>query len=221
MQQLGGVSILAVDDGSGGDEPERLCALIDEFRIHFPFLRPTLQLPENIGKGGTVYAGWQAHDNENWLMFADADGAVPAREIARLIRSARAESSLGLHNHAWFASRIKMLGRNVRRLLHRHLVGRVYATLVSELLHVPVYDSQCGCKLVPRSAFEQISPMLTTSGFAFDVDLMMALVHTQVPIVEFPVDWTEIPGGKIHLFRDSFRMFRDVWRLRSKWSSIV
>lgn len=154
-------------------------------------------------------------------MFTDADGAVSAHEITRLIQAARARQALGLPHQAWFASRIKMLGRKVHRLLHRHLFGRVYATLVSELLYVPVYDTQCGCKLVPRASFEEVSAQLTLTGFAFDVDLMMALLHAGVPIAEFPVDWSEIPGGKIHLFRDSFRMFRDVLQLRGKWKPLA
>jgi dolichyl-phosphate beta-glucosyltransferase len=216
LGDVGGVTILVVDDGSGEDEAGKLRALVDEYRRAHPFVRPVLTLPQNVGKGGTVYAGWSAHQGEQWLAFADADGAVSASEIARLvtaIRSARRE----LAPHAWFASRVKMLGRNVHRLFHRHLVGRVYATLVSELLHVPVYDTQCGCKVVPRNVFESVQDRLTLMGFAFDVDLMMALRHAGCDIIEFPVDWSEIPGGKIHLFRDSWRMFRDVYLLRRKW----
>lgn len=215
MRQLGGVSILVVDDGSGSEEAEKLRALLDEFRKEHPFVRPLLALPENCGKGGTVYAGWSAHEGESLLIFADADGAVSANEIARLIFHIR--STPQPIPHAWFASRVKMLGRKVHRLFHRHLVGRVYATLVSELLHVPVYDTQCGCKAVPREVFESIKDQLTLTGFAFDVDLMMALRHAGCEVIEFPVDWMEIPGGKIHLFRDSWRMFRDVYLLRKRW----
>lgn len=214
LSPLGGIAILVVDDGSGGEELEKLNGLVEEFRSNNSFLHPVLSLPQNIGKGGTVYAGWRAHENEDMLMFADADGAVPAQEIARLITTIR---SANVPRHAWFASRIKMLGRTVQRLFHRHLFGRVYATLVSELLHVPIYDSQCGCKVVPRIVFEEIQEKLTLTGFAFDVDLLMALLSVHCDITEFPVDWSEIPGGKIHLFRDSWRMFRDVARLRLKW----
>lgn len=219
MALLGHVSIQVVDDGSGGDEPENLRVIVEECRAMHPFVRPLLALPRNIGKGGTVYAGWLAHQGESWLMFADADGAVSATEVARLIQVARTADTAH-HRHAWFASRVKMLGRTVHRLFHRHLFGRVYATLVSELLHVPVYDSQCGCKMVPREVFESIHDQLTLTGFAFDVDLMMALLHADCKITEVPVDWSEIPGGKIHLFRDAWRMFRDVYQLRRKWHPV-
>ena len=104
----------------------------------------------------------------------------------------------------------------------RHLLGRVYATLVSELLAVPVYDSQCGLKLVPRAAFERVADRLEVRGFAFDVELMVALLDTGCAIQEVPIDWHEVPGGKVSLLRDSWRMARDVWRIRARravWGS--
>jgi hypothetical protein len=108
-----------------------------------------------------------------------------------------------------------MLGRNVDRLFKRHLLGRVFATLVSELLDIPVYDSQCGLKIVPRRAYESVAAKLQIKDFAFDVELMVALLDTGCQIEEVPIDWSEVPGGKVKLFRDSWRMARDVLRIRS------
>lgn len=109
-----------------------------------------------------------------------------------------------------------MLGRHVDRLLKRHLLGRVYATLVSELLQVPVYDSQCGLKMVPRAAFEKVADRLVVKDFAFDVELMVALLDTDCEISEVPIDWHETPGGKVNLLKDSWRMAGDVWRIRQR-----
>lgn len=211
---LGEVSVCVIDDGSGLEEAARMRALVRDLQVHHHSLLPLLALPENIGKGGAVYEGWSTHQGELWLMFVDADGSVSAKEVARLIKLARQEKE---YNRAYFASRVKMLGRLVERLLRRHLMGRIYATLVSELLHVPVYDSQCGCKLVPRVCFENVREQLSFMGFSFDVDLLMALREDGCEVVEVPVDWKEIPGGTIHLIRDSWRMFCDVMRLRKRW----
>jgi glycosyltransferase involved in cell wall biosynthesis len=175
---------------------------------------PMKRLSENMGKGGTVYAGWLDHCRSDYVGFVDADGACPASEVARLISILQGLET----NHtstALFASRVKMLGRRVDRLFTRHLLGRVYATLVSELLDVPVYDSQCGLKIVPRRAYEAVAAKLQIKGFAFDVELMVALLDTGCQIEEVPIDWSEVPGGKVKLFRDSWRMARDVLRIRS------
>jgi len=136
-----------------------------------------------------------------------------------MISHARHLTAKGSPPPAVFASRIKMLGRNVDRLFSRHLLGRVYATLVSELLRIPVYDSQCGLKLVPRPAFEAVQDRLTVEGFAFDVDLLVALLDSGCAVEEFPIDWHEKPGGSVRLFRDPWRMAWDVWRIRQKRSA--
>lgn len=215
MTVLGGVRVLVVEDGSDADEVTRMQRVVDDLRNEFPCLLPLMTLPENLGKGGAVYAGWREHGGAEWLAFVDADGACPAAEVARLVGMTNARAAL-------FASRIKMLGRRVDRLLKRHLLGRVYATLVSELLDVPVYDSQCGLKLVPRAAFELVANRLEVRGFAFDVELMVALLDSGCAIQEVPIDWCEVPGGKVSLLRDSWRMARDVWRIRNRravWGS--
>jgi dolichyl-phosphate beta-glucosyltransferase len=107
-----------------------------------------------------------------------------------------------------------MLGHNVERQFKRHLLGRIYATLVSESLNIPIYDSQCGLKIIPRAAYESIAHRLTIKGFAFDVDLLVNLIDHGTPVIEVPIDWHEEPGGKVHLLRDSYRMARDIFHIR-------
>jgi glycosyltransferase involved in cell wall biosynthesis len=212
MTALGGVQVQVVEDGSAPEEAAAMQALVENLRASFPCLLPVKLLPKNLGKGGAVYAGWADADRARWLAFVDADGSCSAAEVARLL----AMRALGEATpKALFASRVKMLGRRVD-LLKRHLLGRVYATLVSELLCVPVYDSQCGLKLVPRAAYEKIAPRLKVMGFAFDVELMVALLDSGCQIEEVPIDWQEMPGGKVRLLRDSWRMARDVWQIRAR-----
>ncbi len=207
------VEILLVDDGSGEKEAARLRAVVDEFRGRHPFVREMMAIPENAGKGGTIYAGWAAHHGQEWLMFADADGSISAREVLRLMHLARQDGS---PTRAWFASRVVMLGRRVERMWYRDIMGQVFHWAVNLMLGLPAHDTQCGCKLVPRSAFEAARPSLSLHGFAFDLDLLLGLQDAGCEVVEVPVDWHEEAGGKIRLFRDSWRMLSDVWGLRKK-----
>jgi glycosyltransferase involved in cell wall biosynthesis len=200
---------LVVEDGSEAEEVSKMRVIIDSLCAQFTCLQSLKTLPSNLGKGGAVYAGWADHGGADWLAFVDADGACSASEVARLI-------NLKGGARALFASRVKILGRQVTRLFKRHLLGRIYATLVSEILNVPVYDSQCGLKIVPRAAFEKISNRLQVTGFAFDVELMVALLDTGCQIQEVPIDWQEIPGGKVNLIRDSWRMARDILKIRTR-----
>lgn len=216
MDSIGAVDVLVVEDGSGAEEQRQMQQLITQWRAQYTCLREPLLLPDNLGKGGAIYAGWarpEAQEAE-WLAFVDADGACSALEVARLIELARSGQHAG---QALFASRIKMLGRRVERYLKRHLLGRVYATLVSEILNIPVYDSQCGLKLVPRAAYERVAGSLQIRGFAFDVEMLVALLDSGTEVIEVPIHWQEIPGGKVRLIRDSLKMAKDVWAIRTRW----
>ena len=112
-----------------------------------------------------------------------------------------------------------MLGKRIERDFHRHFIGRIYATIVSKTLHLLVYDSQCGLKIVPAQAFAKIRPLIEVPGFAFDVELLCLLLDSGCPVNEVPIDWHETAGGKVHLFRDSIRMFRDVLAIRKRRQS--
>ena len=214
MEAVGNVTVAVVDDGSGAAEAEATRQIVDDLRADFPLLQPLLALPQNVGKGGAVYAGWnQASREADWLGFVDADGSCPAREVSRLIQLCAVQDPSS--PSACFASRIKMLGRDVERQLKRHLIGRIYATLVSEILKVPVYDSQCGLKWVPHDSYRKVQERLQITGFAFDVELMTALMDSGTRVIEAPIDWHETPGGKVHLLRDSWRMFRDILNIRA------
>ena len=57
MQEVGEVQILVVDDGSEPAETHATRAIIESLRPNYPLLQPLLELPNNIGKGGAVYAG--------------------------------------------------------------------------------------------------------------------------------------------------------------------
>ena len=210
-------SILVSDDGSEPAEQERLATLIQRSRELIPSNGPTLfevlSSPRNTGKGGAVYRGWDSQEGFSLLSFADADGAVSAGEILRAESTFRSD---GCIMDALFASRVKMMGRSVTRSLHRHLLGRIFATLVSELGGIPAYDTQCGFKILKVESYREIRPCLKTMGFAFDVELALLLNKSGKRIMEFPIDWHDVQGSKIRLGRDSLRMFLEVIKIRRR-----
>jgi dolichyl-phosphate beta-glucosyltransferase len=215
-------SIVIVDDGSGHSEAAALRAVVDDFRIKYPqLIGDPIFLKENLGKGGAVYAGWNTALNNpvvELLCFVDADGAVPAYEVRRLI-----EKLLADRDHTWaglFGSRIKILGNTVNRQALRHYTGRVFATFASVLTGIEIYDSQCGLKVVRRTAYAAIEKQLTEKRFAFDIELTLLLIKSGFRIREIPIDWEEVPGSKVKILRDSIRMFSAVFRMRQNFGRI-
>jgi dolichyl-phosphate beta-glucosyltransferase len=215
-------SIVIVDDGSGHSEAAALRSVVDDFRRRYPrLIGDPVFLKKNLGKGGAVYAAWKAalsNPAPELLCFVDADGAVPTYEVRRLIEQLFAD-----RDHRWdglFGSRVKMLGSTVKRRAVRHYTGRVFATFASVLTGIEIYDSQCGLKIVRRSAYEAIAPKLKEMRFAFDVELALLLLKAGFAIREVPIDWAEVPGSKVRLVRDSIRMFSGVVRITQRFGPV-
>jgi len=218
MQKLpAGFCIRVVDDGSGPQAAAEAMALVNKTRTDCakdggPDLLDPLMLPENLGKGAAVYSGWRAGPTTDCLAFVDADGAVSADEVLRIWNSWPE-----LKADAVIASRVKMLGRDVKRLAARHYAGRVFATLVSGLTGLEVYDSQCGFKLLRREAFLNADRLgLEASRLAFDVELLVTLARSNCRIVEFPVDWKDVAGGTVSLSRHAVPMFCELLKIRRR-----
>lgn len=203
--------ILVVDDGSPPGFVEAAREAVHSRISTMPGLE-FLELPQNVGKGGTVRAGWNhLAATSTHLAFMDADGAVSAGEMARLAAVSRQDPGKAL-----FASRIRMKGRRIDRHATRHYMGRVFATMVGLLIDPDVYDSQCGGKILPAAAYQSIEPLLRETGFAFDVEILAALNHVGIEVVEIPVDWADQPDSKVRMLRDPLRMFAALWRIRAR-----
>jgi len=205
------VVVEVVDDGSTHEEQRAMAQLVESLRKDHPFLRPLRSLPQNRGKGGAVHAAWSAaDDSHNWLAFVDADGSLSPSETRRFLANLLQTPQ----TCSWFASRIRMLGHHIDRHLSRHLIGRVFATLVGIMIDGRVYDSQCGLKAIPASHYRMIRGWLVETRFAFDVELLAALAHANLEIREFPVDWSDVAGSKVRVFRDTLSMFNALLRIR-------
>jgi dolichyl-phosphate beta-glucosyltransferase len=200
--------ITVVDDGSSEEDSRmmRLSAQRCGERVGFH------RLPFNAGKGGAVYAAWDLDDDSEWVGLLDADGSIPPQEVLRVLSLLTQEDP----PDAFFASRCKILGRTVHRSWLRHVCGRVFATLVAVVTGIPVYDSQCGFKLIRRRCYEAVRSRLREKRFAFDVELLVALREIGARIIEVPIDWFDVPGSKLHFLRDTWRMLTAVIGMRMK-----
>ena len=201
--------VLLVDDGSGPAENALLQPLVRQLRKKFPRNFGFLALPKNRGKGGAILAAWRSSPKGfNYLGFVDADGAIDPAEVARVA----ALLDHGPKKSALFASRVKMLGFNVKRHLVRHYLGRIFATWVGICLEPGIYDSQCGLKFIPTRVFEKISPRLRGRGFSWDIELLAALLSAGCPVREIPIHWRDMPGSKVNFLRDGVGLFWSAWR---------
>jgi dolichyl-phosphate beta-glucosyltransferase len=208
------ITFLFVNDGS----TDATLRLLESLQASDPTKFSVLSLQPNQGKGEAVRRGILAalDSRPDYVGFWDADLATPLYAISEFLDLAESRPNLEII----IGARVKLLGRKIERHTARHYIGRVFATAVSTLLGVAVYDTQCGAKLFRASPemyslFEQ--PF--SSRWIFDVEILARLIHTrrgkQLPqadqvIYEFPLmEWRDVPGSKLR----SNDFVRAVWEL--------
>lgn len=189
--------LLLVNDGST-DETQ---AVLEKLANEHPDRVAVLHLSENVGKAEAVRQGLiQAVAGDSEIVgYLDGDFATPSNEMLRLVSEIRNLN----HISVLLGSRWMHLGADIKREPLRHYGGRVFATLASRALRLPVYDTQCGAKLFrvgdPLSAAIALPFEL---GWAFDVELIGRLRHAlpQDAFHETPLNqWINVAGSKISL----------------------
>jgi glycosyltransferase involved in cell wall biosynthesis len=209
--------VLAVDDGS----TDGTAALLDKLSTADPDRISVLSLGSNQGKGEAVRQGLRQAiaSGADIVAYCDADFATPPDEVARLVATLRGNPDID----GVLASRVAMLGSDIRRSVFRHYSGRVFATASSLVLGVPIYDTQCGAKaLRVTPALRRALDTTFVSRWVFDVELLGRLLRYadqpagagQGRFIELPLyRWTE-PGGSKLTIAARLRAAADLVRIR-------
>jgi hypothetical protein len=113
-------------------------------------------------------------------------------------------------------SRILMAGRRVVRNLHRHLQGRVFATLTDSNFRLHFYDTQCGVKLIRASLLRPLLDVLREERWLLDIELLALLKRQGARALEVPIDWEDFGGSKVIPGLDGLRMFWGIIQLRRR-----
>jgi dolichyl-phosphate beta-glucosyltransferase len=209
------VDFLFVDDGSRDNTRDVLASLQAARPDRVSFIHQA----ENRGKAETVRHGICSalERGVEYAGFWDADLATPLDEITEFMRIFAARPELDMI----FGSRVKLLGRHVERKAARHYLGRVFATFVSTMLGLPIYDSQCGAKIFRvRSNTRVLFDRPFLSRWIFDVEILARYLGEVGPaaateaIYEFPLrSWVDVGGSKLKA-TDFLVAFADVLRIR-------
>jgi dolichyl-phosphate beta-glucosyltransferase len=191
--------VLVVDDGSRDATRER----VGELQAAHPRLR-LIALPHNRGKGYAVRVG-MVNARGAWRLFADADGATPIGELARLLPALRAGADVVIGSRALPDPAVSIRARS-----HRVWAGRVFNWLVARLGVHGIADSQCGFKCFRAAAAEDLFRALRTDGYGFDVELLLLAQRRRYRVAEVAINWADQPGSKVRVLTDGPRM---LWQI--------
>jgi len=215
------ITFLFVNDGS----KDRTSHLLADLKLSDGTRFAVLDLQQNRGKAEAVRQGISAARDfhPDYVGFWDADLATPLDTIANFIDLAESRPQLQII----IGSRVKLLGRKIERRRSRHYIGRVFATVVSMILDLEVYDTQCGAKLFRASpSMYALFQEPFTSRWIFDVEILARLIQSRrgkdLPqpkdmIYEFPLtEWRDIPGSKLR-YSDFFRAALELGRIHDQY----
>lgn len=200
--------IILVDDGSTDDTFEKLLEIQEEFKQYSVKI---IEVQQNQGKGNAIKTGVLAA-RQPWILCNDADLSYSMEQIDQWVDQFNID--LSKKNTVYFGSReLGKQNNEMELFLHRIIIGRIFALLIRFITGITVKDTQCGYKLYSEDVAQKIFPQVQEKRFAFDVEVHYLLKKEKVNIHLLPVKCIDIEGSKVNLIRDSWQMFRALFRI--------
>jgi len=168
--------IVVVDDGSTDGtfrEAQRATSQNSCVRV--------VHCEHNSGKGHALRYGFD-HCNGELVAFLDADLDLHPRQLQtlyRIMQETGADVVIGSKRHP--ESRLDYPW-------HRRVISTVYFGLVKVLFGLSIQDTQTGIKLFRRQVLTNAYPRVRTSGYAFDLELLVAATRFGYRIAEAPIE---------------------------------
>lgn len=199
------VEVVVVDNNSS----DGTRAIVETFAAQAPYVRVLFEGAQ--GKGAAVRTGMLAARGA-YRFICDADLSMPIDEVGRFLPPTLSDFDVAI------GSREAPGAIRYDEPWHRHVMGRVFNTIVRLFAVHGFQDTQAGFKMFRAEAAEALFPLQTLDGWSFDVEVLFIAQQRGYRIVEIPIPWYYKSNTRIHPLRDSIDMFTDVLRIR--WNAL-
>lgn len=197
------VEIVAVNDGSKDNTKEEIeRAAAKDSRIKL------VSSDKNRGKGNAIISG-VAHATGEYIAFLDADLELHPDQLESYLEkmlSDNVEVVIGCKLHK---------DSKIKYPLKRKIISMGYYCMLLVLFHLKVKDTQTGIKLFKASALKPVAHLIRTSGFAYDIELLVALHRRGNKIAQMPVKLVHVrekTENRIGI-KDILKVFKDTWSI--------
>lgn len=192
--------IIVVDDGSS----DRTCEVAQSTRL--------IKLGRNIGKGAAVTKGLSEAQGDI-VVILDADMPTTIKEILRLAEmTATYDVVIGSR---------RMPNSEVTRNSRKKITSYAFSVITKFITKLPYNDTQCGVKVLRKSALSRILPLLSEKQYLFDIDLLYAARTTKCTVKEEGITWVDQKGSKVNVWKDSCRMAVGLVPLKKKYKQLT
>jgi glycosyltransferase involved in cell wall biosynthesis len=156
-----------------------------------------------LGKGGAVRTGIMA-STAPIVGYMDADGATHLDALRDGLELLASGADLVLGSRVVQGSRYH--GRtNPVRIFGAHVYRRISTQIAPGIL-----DTQCGFKLMSGGLGRRVLRDTRATGFSFDVEVIARFQRAGATVVEFPVEWTDVPGSTFDIRRHGVPAFAEL-----------
>lgn len=168
----------------------------------------------NMGKGYAVRMA-MLRSTGDVVMFTDADLAYGTDVIGR-VRD-EFEKSQGID--MLIGSRNLSADGYAGYTFLRKIASKAYIKVLCMIGGFKLSDSQCGCKAFSGEAVKKIFPRCEVNRFAFDFECILWAKKYGMQIKEMPVKIINHRESTVNVFRDSFKMIKDVRKMKKRIKS--
>lgn len=169
------VEVIVIDDGSTDDTKgfaDKAAAKHDEVSV--------VSYTNNRGKGGALQEGF-AHAAGDVVVFLDSDLDLPPEQLPAFLAEFQhlgVDALVGAKRTAMAPGRYPVI---------RRALSLAFATVNRVLFRLPVRETQTGLKAFKRAALDTTLPLLETSGYTFDLELLIRIRRNGGSMAETPV----------------------------------
>lgn len=158
------------------------------------------------GKGAAVRRGIMT-SSARFVGFLDADMAVPGSAIDEAVQRLESGADVVIASR-----RCEGASYEVRQPVSRRMGSWAFRMAIRSL--VPdIADSQCGFKFFTRASAKDIFWDMDTSGFAFDVEVLLRALVAGYRVTELPVAWSDRADSTLRMSSHAQEIARDLVRL--------
>jgi hypothetical protein len=148
------------------------------------------------------------------VLFTDADLSAPIEESEKLFAAIEAGNEVAIGSRAIDRTLI-----TVHQSHFREVAGIIFNSLVKLFTGLPFHDTQCGFKVFLRERSKIIFEQQRVERFGFDPEILFLAQRHGLTSIEVPVRWAHDKATRVHVLRDSLKMFGDLFFIR--WNCLL
>ena len=199
--------IIVVDDGSADKTSETAKKAVLPPQVHLQVIR----YDRHQGKGYAVRTG-VSRSKGKYVMFADSGCCVPYSNTLKGLEMLKAGDCDIAHGSR------KLAESNIQRKQpwHRRVCSSLFKWFVHQSMGIPheLTDTQCGFKIYTGDIARKLYAQCVTTGFMFDVEIIIRALRQNLRIKEFPIDWVCDRDSRLSLTKTPLPVIRELIRLK-------